>query len=189
MFIDGKKYRKLLEAKNNGDEKATAILLAQYKGDDNLEGLIADYFKEPDPEPFKEPFKEPEPELGSEPQKELSYGEKLEKFLSDNGVGPDDEDYEPMIEEFKKENPEIEVEQKEECGCDYIDGVEELIADEVEAVQGYDKQILIIANSDLPDSMKKGIIATYNEIKAEELEHIEELKKVKLSIEKKEEKI
>jgi len=193
MFIDGKKYRQLMEAKNNGDEKAKAILLAQYKNDDGLEDLLNDYFKVGEE---KEPEEEIEKEvINEEPKKDLSYEEKLEKFLSDNGVKPGDEDYDSMVEEFKKETPQVETqieihsEEEPECECDYIEGIEILLADEIEAVKGYDKQILVIANSDLPDSMKKGIIASYNEIKDEELKHIEELKKIKLSIEKKEEKI
>lgn len=57
-------------------------------------------------------------------------------------------------------------------------GIEFLIKDENEAIDGYDKQIKLVQNSDLEEGKKSVIIATLQHIKDEELEHIEELRKL-----------
>lgn len=54
--------------------------------------------------------------------------------------------------------------------------VEALIKDENEAIDGYDKAIKFIANSDMPDMIKTALTEKMEHIKNEELEHIEELK-------------
>ena len=54
-----------------------------------------------------------------------------------------------------------------------------MIKDENEAIDGYDKQIKLVQNSNLDENKKIIIINTLQHIKEEELEHIEELKKLK----------
>lgn len=58
-------------------------------------------------------------------------------------------------------------------------GYDFLIKDENEAIDGYDKQIKLVQNSDIDERKKIVIINTLQHIKEEELEHIEELKKLK----------
>ena len=59
-----------------------------------------------------------------------------------------------------------------------LKGIEFLIKDENEAIDGYDKQIKLVQNSNLDENKKIVIINTLQHIKEEELEHIEELKKL-----------
>ena len=56
--------------------------------------------------------------------------------------------------------------------------VEELIADENEAIQGYDDAIEFIANADMDESKRSEIIKGLNEIKDDEIDHIQHLKKL-----------
>lgn len=59
-----------------------------------------------------------------------------------------------------------------------LKGIEFLIKDENEAIDGYDKQIKLVQNSNIDENKKIVIINTLQHIKEEELEHIEELKKL-----------
>lgn len=61
---------------------------------------------------------------------------------------------------------------KEDC----VKTIELLIEDENEAVSGYDKSILLFTNSDRTD--KEEVIAELQKIRADEIEHIEMLKKL-----------
>ena len=61
---------------------------------------------------------------------------------------------------------------KEDC----VKAIELLIEDENEAVSGYDKSILLFNNGDREDKDK--IIAELQKIRADEIEHIEMLKKL-----------
>ena len=51
-----------------------------------------------------------------------------------------------------------------------------LIKDENEAIDGYDKAIKLVTNSDIDEETKKRILDVLEHIKQEEIEHIEELK-------------
>ena len=178
-FIDGKKYRQLTEAMNNGDERAKEILLAQYNGDDNkVNTLLEEYFSEPET-PQNEPISEPEVKEETKP---LTYQEKMQKFLKDNGIHEGDEEYQSYVDEYRKENPEeseieIETELKPE---NLMEKIKLLIDDEVEAIKGYDEAIVMAATGEYSDSEKKGILAIFEEIKKDELEHIEKLQRLKV---------
>ena len=59
---------------------------------------------------------------------------------------------------------------------DYAKVIQDLIADENEAIDGYDKAIKYLANIDKEN--KEEIIKKLEEIKADEMQHIEDLKRV-----------
>ena len=61
---------------------------------------------------------------------------------------------------------------------DWKSVVDFLIKDENEAIDGYDKAIKFIADSDLPELTKTAYTERLNHIKAEEIEHIGELKEI-----------
>ena len=66
--------------------------------------------------------------------------------------------------------------------------IDALIADEIEAVNGYNNAIMQVVNNDeISETVKKGLIADLEEIREDEMEHIEKLKRLKASLEKKEE--
>lgn len=178
-FIPIDKMKSLREAARNGDERARLILSMQLGGKDDFSSLLEEFFA-PKPEPT------PDFEVVGE---EDNLPPNLAKFLQENGVVKGDENYDSFIEEYYSENPDEPriLNHEEEQTRDGLEGIDLLIADELEAIRGYDEQIIAVASSNLPDSMKKGIIASYNEIKSDELEHIEELKRIKCSLEKKQE--
>lgn len=55
--------------------------------------------------------------------------------------------------------------------------VNDLIKDENEAIEGYDKAILFFTNHKCAKEVKEGILDILNHIREEELEHISELKR------------
>lgn len=59
---------------------------------------------------------------------------------------------------------------------DYAKVIQDLIADENEAIDGYDKAIKYLVNVDKEN--KEAIIKKLEEIKADEMQHIEDLKGV-----------
>lgn len=61
---------------------------------------------------------------------------------------------------------------------DWKEIVQELIADENEAIQGYDDAIEFIANADIDESKRNEIIKGLNEIKDDEIDHIQHLKEL-----------
>ena len=56
--------------------------------------------------------------------------------------------------------------------------IQALIDDENEAIDGYDKAIKFVSNSDLPELIKAIYLERLNHIKDEEIEHIAELKEI-----------
>lgn len=85
--------------------------------------------------------------------------EEANAFLAEISVEKEPEQAQPVKEELKQI-------------------VEALVKDENEAIDGYDKAIKFIANSDLPELVKTAYIGKLEHIKAEEIEHIEELKEI-----------
>lgn len=75
----------------------------------------------------------------------------------------------------EEEQPQEEMNESKE---DWKAIVEALIKDENEAIDGYDKAIKFITNSDLPDLIKTAYLEKLEHIKQEEIEHIEELKEI-----------
>lgn len=189
MFIPVEKMKKLRDSARNGDERAKKILIMQMDGKEDFSSLMDEYFAEPKPtEVVENGLGEAEMvetvSLDAEPK-----DEKLEKFLQFNGVTKDSPDYKSYVEDYYKENPKphhdgMEHEQhEEECFLD------KLIGEEIEAINSYNEAIMKIMNlDDLNESARKGMIAKLNEIKNDEMEHFEELKRLKADLNKKEEK-
>ncbi len=86
--------------------------------------------------------------------------EEANAYLSSIAV---EEDKQPEMQESKEDLKSI---------------VKALIDDENEAIDGYDKAIKFITNSDMPDLIKTAYLEKLNHIKNEEIEHIEELKEI-----------
>ena len=176
MFIEGQKFKKIKEAANNGDEKAKSILLAQYHGDD-VNGLLEEFFSTPEEEIPEEPVTEVVDEEKPKKFIPLTHEQKLEKFLRDNNISKDDPEYASYVEEFEKEEPNTDGAENistPSCGCSLNSTVEDLIADEIEAINGYDKAIIEFSQStDLKEATIKGVIATLQSIKEEELKSLE----------------
>ena len=78
------------------------------------------------------------------------------------------------VEEPKQEEQVEQPEEKE----DLKSIVKALIDDENEAIDGYDKAIKFVTNSDMPELIKTAYLEKLNHIKDEEIEHIEELKEI-----------
>ena len=71
---------------------------------------------------------------------------------------------------------DIDIDVKEEGCCEFHKELKALLDDEDEAVRGYDKAILLFANSELEN--KEEIIAKLQAIKADELDHINDLQEL-----------
>lgn len=83
-------------------------------------------------------------------------------------------------EHVKEEGLEVSNEEK--------DIIDFLIEDEYEAIDSYNKAISKIMRMDLGDAIKKGVITDLEEIRRDEFDHVEKLKRINASIDKKEEK-
>lgn len=75
---------------------------------------------------------------------------------------------------IEEEIPEPQAGREEDWGTI----VKALIADENEAIDGYDKAIKFVSNADLPQLIKTAYLEKLEHIKQEEIEHIEELKEI-----------
>lgn len=100
--------------------------------------------------------------------------EKAKNFLFTFMEMSDEEANAFLAEIATNEEPKEEQPVKEE----WQQIVEALVKDENEAIDGYDKAIKFIANSDLPDLIKTAYTEKLEHIKQEEIEHIEELKEI-----------
>lgn len=182
-FIPIDKMSKLREASKNGDANAIKILDLQMSGGDF--GSLLDEFFQP-----KQVVENQQPvEVGkSLPQK--GENSKLEQFLKFNNVTRESPDYDSFVEDFYKEFPN-ERPRNNEGMCE----VEEecfllpLIQEEIKAINDYNEAVMKVMEMDeLGDAAKRGLIADLEEIKRDEMEHLEKLKRMKSGLEKKEEK-
>ena len=200
-FIPIDKMKALREAARNGDERAKKILNMQMN-DEDFSSLLEEQFSTPKTEEKEILVKESN-----------SPDDKLQKFLKYNNVKEGDEDYESTVEAFYKEFPKARpvVEAKATDGDDIslpndednasIYGeddepieedkifIDDLIQDEYEAIEQYNKAISEILKLDEGDSLKKGLITDLEEIRRDEFDHVEKLKRMKSSLAKKEETV
>ena len=95
-----------------------------------------------------------------------------------------DEEDEEIKDDVKFDSPTQHYVENEEKSV-----IDLLIDDEYEAIEGYDKAISEIAKMELSEAVKKGVIADLEEIRKDEFDHVEKLKRIKESIIKKEEKV
>lgn len=185
-FIPIDKMKALREASKNGDANAIKILDLQMSGGDF--GSLLDEFFQPKPA-----TQESAPVEGkSLPNK--GEQSKLEKFLAFNNVTKDSPDYESFVEDFYNEFPEEKPHEQSVSNegmtiCEEDCFVTPLILEEIKAIRDYNEAIMKVMEMDeLGDAAKKGLIAKLEEIKRDEMEHLEELKRMKNGLDKKEEK-
>lgn len=203
-FIPIDKMKMLREAARNGDERAKKILNMQVN-DEDFSSLLE--------EQFTEPKKEDETILVKESN---SPDDKLQKFLKYNNVKEGDEDYESTVETYYKEFPkarpaveakatdgdDIELPNDEDNTSIYGDEdepivddeksktfIDDLIEDEYDAINKYNNAINEILKLEENDATKKGMITDLEEIRRDEFNHVEKLKRIQSSLAKKEEVI
>jgi hypothetical protein len=180
--------KSLREAAKNGDERAIKIIKMQADGNDFDADFDAYFAPKPKIEEKAE-FKATELEkTAAVDSVEKKTG--LAKFLEFNGVKEGDADYEETVkayyDEFPNQKP-AEPEQK------HVEGEERmfldfLIDDEIEAIEAYGKAIIDVMNlEDETDSSRKGMISELEEIKRDEMDHLDKLRRMKSSIKEKEE--
>ena len=183
-FIPIDKMSKLREASKNGDANAIKILDLQMSGGD-FGGLLDEYFQ-PKPEPQEQ---QGAVETGKS-LPEQGGQSKLEQFLAFNNVSKDSPDYDSFVEDFYNEFPNErpnakQVPEQVEGGNDSF--LLPLIQEEIKAIGDYNNAIMKVMEMDeLGDAAKKGIMTKLEEIKRDEMEHLDELKRIKTSLEKKE---
>ena len=159
-FIPIDKMRKLREAARNGDEGAKRILRMQLDGTSDFSSDLDTYFS-PKPETDKG--------LGREPTPEAEKGQSLEGKPQVNAG-------------FHKALPANNGLGQEQS---FID---KLIQDEIDAIKAYNDAIMeVMQLEELTDATKEGLIAKLKHIRDEEVEHFNELKRMKGSLDKKDE--
>lgn len=175
-FIPIDKMSKLREASKNGDANAIKILDMQMSGEDF--GSLLDEFFQPKPQQVVE-------ERKSLPQKSQS---KLEQFLAFNNVTKDSPDYQSFVEDFYNEFPEEKnVSNEGMTMCEEDCFLTPLIQEKIKSIGSYNEAIMKVMEMDeLGDASKKGIMAKLEEIKRDEMENLEELKRMKNNMDKKE---
>ena len=182
-FIPIDKMKSLREASKNGDANAIKILDLQMSGGD-FGSLLDEYFQ-----PKQAALQGAPVEGKSLPNK--GEQSKLEKFLAFNNVTKDSPDYESFVEDFYNEFPEEREHghHGEMCEVEEDCFILPLIKEEIKAITDYNDAIMKVMEMDeLGDATKKGLIAKLEEIKRDEMEHLEELKRMKNGLDKKEEK-
>lgn len=114
--------------------------------------------------------------------KEMAQGgdEKAKDFLF-NFMDMDDEEANQYLASIAIEVPEIDQENIDtnQEDQDWKSIIEDLIKDENEAIDGYDKAIKYLSNANFADDVvKTAYLEKLNHIKDEEIEHIKELKEI-----------
>lgn len=199
-FIPIDKMKQLREAAKNGDERAKKILRAQLDGKDYGADLDSYFAPKPEAKPaqgqFSMPAKEPNQGTGNA---------QLDEWLRSNGIHETDEDYEDAINEYYNEYPEQRPAEEEQE--DRIPGLpqqmsglkdyqnmaqaQEEVADTkqiaksiIDAISSCDKASLsIMQNEGLDATVRKGAMATLQEVKQALLDSAEKLTKIKSSLE------
>lgn len=111
--------------------------------------------------------------------KELaSQGDEKAKDFLFNFMDMSDEEANAYLSSIAVEEEKEPKMQEQENKEDLKSIVKALIDDENEAIDGYDKAIKFVTNSDMPDLIKTAYLEKLNHIKNEEIEHIEELKEI-----------
>lgn len=182
MFIEGKKFADLRKAASEGNEFASKILNA-YRNDEDISGMLDEFFK---PAPV-----EAEVEVVESNDNDRNNMSKLEKYLADNEITKDSPDYQEYVDEFNnmfpEENTEVE-EIKETKEEEEKNPLQDLIDDEIEAIEGYDKYINeILGDTTICEGKKSLIITKIKSIREDEERHIRELNSIKECKEEEEE--
>jgi len=204
-FIPSSQLKQLRDAARGGDARAKSILMAQIDPTSDFDNMFKDYFA-PVPETPVEAVSEEEIKVDPNDGDAM-----LKKFLSDNGVSEGDDDYDDTVEMFYHEFPKHDHRGEHEEECDHVvEKLEEpenimpnevcecrslatqlrkLVADENEAIRGYDEAIMVVTNDpEMANDEKTVMITTLQSIKNDELEHISILMDKLKKYEKKENK-
>lgn len=166
-YIPYEKMKALREAAKNGDQLAKKILRAQMDGND-FSADLESYFA-----PKANESEEVEEEVQVTPTEiDVKSDERLEKFLSDNGITKDSPEYDEAVKEFYAEvggkNPE------EEDGFENL--IKKLMKEESDAIDSYSKAITKVMNDEtIEPTHKRRVIARLEEIRVDEKEHFREL--------------
>jgi hypothetical protein len=179
-FIPIDKMKKLREASRNGDERAKKILAMQLGGVDDFSSDLEDYFK-------------PQPQIEETTTGAMRNNEDNDKglmeFLRFNGVSKENPEYNSYVEDYYKENPRQNRPFKSNMGDSDCDILGNLISDEIEAIENYNKAIMcVMRDENVSETEMKGMITELEDIKREEIKHLETLKRLKSSKTKKQEK-
>ena len=108
-------------------------------------------------------------------------GDEQAKDFLFNFMEMDDEEANQYLATIAVEIPEIDQENIDtnQEDQDWKSIIEALIQDENEAIDGYDKAIKYLSNANFVDDVvKTAYLEKLNHIKAEEIEHIKELKEI-----------
>ena len=108
----------------------------------------------------------------------VSQGDEKAKDFLFNFMDMSDEEANAYLSSIAVEEEKEPKMQEQENKEDLKSIVKALIDDENEAIDGYDKAIKFVTNSDMPDLIKTAYLEKLNHIKNEEIEHIEELKEI-----------
>ena len=114
-------------------------------------------------------------------QEMANNGDEQAKDFLFNFMDMDDEEANQYLASIALEVPEIDQENvnTNQEDQDWKSVIEDLIKDENEAIDGYDKAIKYLANANFVDDVvKTAYLEKLNHIKDEELEHIKELKEI-----------
>lgn len=173
-FIPKDKMKSLREASRNGDERARKIISMQLDGMEDYSSLVDDYFK-------------PQPEIVENPTGVVQDGDEgLQKFLRENEITKDSPDYQSFVDDYYKEFPQQEKEENNDISK--FSFLERLIESEIEAVNLYNAAFMeVMNNDDLSDTERKGLLTDLDEIKRDEIDHLDKLRRIKTSLSKKEE--
>lgn len=174
-FIEGSKFKTLRDASKNGDEKAIAILRMYLDGKDFSKD-IEDYFT-----PVQ-------PKQDSTPEIEIDKADMtgLEKFLMDNNVSKDSEDYQEYVDEYYTQFPNAK---REEIVAEQIEPEQNefecLLDAENSCISLIDKAILTVANdANISETVKSGLINKLQRIKEDKLENLSTIKEIIKTIDK-----
>ena len=108
-------------------------------------------------------------------------GDEQAKDFLFNFMEMDDEEANQYLASIAIEVPEIDQENVDtnQEDQDWKSIIEDLIKDENEAIDGYDKAIKYLSNANFADDVvKTAYLEKLNHIKDEEIEHIKELKEI-----------
>ena len=114
-------------------------------------------------------------------QEMANNGDEQAKDFLFNFMDMDDEEANQYLASIALEVPEIDQENvnTNQEDQDWKSVIEDLIKDDNEAIDGYDKAIKYLANANFVDDVvKTAYLEKLNHIKDEELEHIKELKEI-----------
>lgn len=179
-FIPVDKMKKLRDASRSGDERAKKILSMQLDGKEDFSSLMDEYFK---PQTQVEEYSN---------NLDKNTDEKLEKFLKFNGIDKDNPEYDSYVEDYYKENPkqnDLEHKEQENCNDENHCFLDRLIKEEVDAIRSYSDAIMEAMSCDnFSETELRGITTRLEEIKRDETEHFEELRRLKASLMKKNQK-